>query len=353
MGLSFFCTPKLVQLIRHSLDQIICGLTSADPIFYPNLWLYIPRFLNVLGCSLVFSYQYFIFLINLMTGLLTFSAFKRLSARSWLALFLTFLYITNPFRLNDLYIRCALGESLALTFLPVFFVSFYQCVYGSTSSWKSLAFAAFGILHSHLLSVGLTAAVSVVFVLISLPWLVKHGVFSRMLAPIKAIGVVLLTSLWFVVPLMDKMGMELSILSSNSISNSSLNLLSLFSLDNYFNSSTTLGPGFGLLLISVIILCFFLLRDYHQNRFCCSSAYIWQIFTSIFMVLFCIYFASDYFPWSWVQIHCPALMDMLNNFQYAWRINGYTLVFGLILFGLVFRQINDNMFEKLAYMQYF
>ena len=27
MGLSFFCTPKLVQLIRHSLDQIICGLT--------------------------------------------------------------------------------------------------------------------------------------------------------------------------------------------------------------------------------------------------------------------------------------------------------------------------------------
>ena len=29
MGLSYFCTPKPVQLIRHSLDQIICGLTTG------------------------------------------------------------------------------------------------------------------------------------------------------------------------------------------------------------------------------------------------------------------------------------------------------------------------------------
>lgn len=315
------------------------GIGSADPIYYPNLFLYVPALLCVSGCSLLFSFQFFVVLINVFTGLLSFWAFRKLFDKK-IAFILTVLYLVNPFRLNDIYLRYAMGEVLALCFLPAYFAGLIDLLRGEGNSWKTLCFSAWGILNSHLLSVVLTALVTILFIITQIPFIVSHISVNKVKTYIKTILMTLGMSLGFLVPLLDHMGTEIGILDSNAIGASAQGIFNLFSFNSAFHSSTTIGLAS---LVILVICCVWLIARYSKKRFNENDS---LNLVCIFIALLCLYFASTYFPWNFIASHLPSLYEMFNSIQFSWRILGYAVVMILLGFGYLLMNIDSTMIHS-------
>ena len=97
---------------------------------YPYLFLYIPAFLRLLGVSLALSYKTLIFLANIATVAVIYKVLKSMTPSRYACILGTALYILLPYRFTNIYARGALGETLALTFLPLIIGGFLPCAYG-------------------------------------------------------------------------------------------------------------------------------------------------------------------------------------------------------------------------------
>lgn len=62
------------------------------------------------------------------------------------------LYTFATYRLTNLYYRAALGESLAMVFLPLLLWGTYEIFYGQEKKWFLMVLGVTGVLESHVLS---------------------------------------------------------------------------------------------------------------------------------------------------------------------------------------------------------
>ena len=86
-------------LIKIQPDMIN-GYGYATPLFYPQLFLYIPALLYVIGFPLHTSYQIFIVLINFGTCLISYVSLVKICKNKNLAFIGSFLYVLAPYRLR-------------------------------------------------------------------------------------------------------------------------------------------------------------------------------------------------------------------------------------------------------------
>lgn len=126
---------------------------------YPEFFLIFPAILRILGASMVASYQLLLMAVNFGTIIIAYFA-CRIVFRSELgkdlrkaALLGAIVYTLSPYRLCDMYIRGALGETLAMMFLPLVLAGCYQIAVGNQRDWPLLVIGMTGILQSHILSV--------------------------------------------------------------------------------------------------------------------------------------------------------------------------------------------------------
>ncbi len=164
---------------------------------YPDFFLHIPALLRMCGVSMVTAYQTFLVLINLSTAIAAFLSVKSVAKSDYAALTATILYTLSPYRLNDLYIRGTLGESLAMIFLPVAIAGLYHILLGEKKKWYYLTIGYAGILQSHVLSCLFIAFISVITGVV----LIRHLFCDkRYLSLLKAIGVFIGLNLWYLIP---------------------------------------------------------------------------------------------------------------------------------------------------------
>ena len=164
---------------------------------YPYLFLYIPAFLRLFGVSLAMSYKFLILLANIATVALTWKSFRMMKASRYACLLGTALYILLPYRFTNIYARGALGETLAMTFLPVVIAGFYQVLVGDQKKWIWLVLGFTGLVESHVLS---TAYMAVIFAACCLVFVRELFREKRWLSLLKAAGLTVLLNLWFLVP---------------------------------------------------------------------------------------------------------------------------------------------------------
>ncbi len=95
------------------------GQGYADPIFYPNLFLYVPAIFRLIGLPVLRAYKLFVGIWNLFTCVIAYFSFKRIVKSDKAALVGMILYVMCPYRNLCLYGRGAVGEVLAMTFFPL------------------------------------------------------------------------------------------------------------------------------------------------------------------------------------------------------------------------------------------
>ena len=111
------------------------GYGYAMPIMYPDLFLYIPAVFRILGVSLLNSYKLFLLIIQLGTIGTSYFCCKKILQSEHAGLLGSMIYTLSAFRLINIYERAALGEVLAMVFLPLILLGMYEIIVGNRKSW--------------------------------------------------------------------------------------------------------------------------------------------------------------------------------------------------------------------------
>ncbi|KJU75182.1 hypothetical protein AH70_06800 [Pediococcus damnosus LMG 28219] len=136
--------------------------------FYPNLFMYPFAILRILIKSPVSAIYDGFILINLLTCFIAHLSYKSFSGSNFQAFIFTNFYFFATWRFTDMFARFDLGELLAIAFIPLAFLGFYEVMFRNTKKWPILALGMSLILYSHLLSALMIAFCFVLMVIVNL-----------------------------------------------------------------------------------------------------------------------------------------------------------------------------------------
>ncbi len=172
---------------------------------YGDTTLLIASVLRLLGFPLVTSYKVFIFAVNLGTAIISYKVFEKIGGSRSTAMVVAFLYTCAPYRLCCIYLRAAVGEFTAMTFLPLVLLIIKYIYYDDIASedyGKKLLIPALSlsmIIQTHILTCVMLSIFVVLFAVIQF----RRTFRRKTLIYIgKIILFTTLISLWFVIPLL-------------------------------------------------------------------------------------------------------------------------------------------------------
>lgn len=162
----------------------------------PYLFLIPAALMRVAGISAITAYKSCIVLINVLAVVNMRSLAKRFMDSEKAVFLAVFLFMLAPYRISDVYFRAALGESLAFSFMPLFFLGIYEIFYGNRDRWYILVIALSGICQSHVLTCVLVCICMAPLVLVA-GRLFKD---QRWIAAVKCAAFTVLLNLWYIIP---------------------------------------------------------------------------------------------------------------------------------------------------------
>lgn len=189
-------------------SQQMAGYGGATGIMYPQLFLYPAALLRFLGASVMLCYKSLLVCINVATAFTAYLAARHMCGSKRIALWMSVFYTFSLYRLVNLYMRGALGESLAMVFLPLILWGGYEVLWGERR-WQVLVIGMTGVLESHVLSVEMCVLFLTAELLFWLSRRNKDHFGKRLLDGLKAIGATLLLNAGFLVPFLYFSGEDL------------------------------------------------------------------------------------------------------------------------------------------------
>ena len=231
------------------------GYGYATSLFYGELFLYFPAILRLCGVTIQGAYQTFVVAVHVLTAVISYRSFRPIFGRK-IGLVGAVLYVLSPYRLHRLYAAAAIGEYLAITFLPAVVYGLWL-LYNKDSDRKSrarasivLALAFSALLQSHMINTEIavlaTAAVCLIY------W---RQTFRKtvLLAWIRAVGLAVLLNLWFLLPFVTVMTSGIyNEINEPNIQQRGQTLMALFNNSNKF----AIGPSVLLCgAAAALILC--------------------------------------------------------------------------------------------------
>lgn len=95
------------------------GYGYLSSTMYPQLFLYPVALLRFFNVSVMTCYKLLLTLTNVGTALIAYYVVKSITQSGKIGILMSFLYTLSAYRLMGMYMRCAIGEVLAMTFLPL------------------------------------------------------------------------------------------------------------------------------------------------------------------------------------------------------------------------------------------
>ena len=297
----------------------------ANSIFYPELFLYLPGALRALGVNLSICYKLLVLALNAGTVCIAYFSFRRLFKSQYAAYLGTVLYGLSLYRLLCIYVRGAIGEVLAMMFLPLAALGLYEIFFGNPHKWYYLAIAFIGILQSHIITAQLTLYVCLFAALIAFSKLIENKC-RRLLAAVKAAVLTVLVNLWFIIPFFDFMRAGVKITGTdfiywgNTINPPSELFAFLYPVTKGMTRRENMPHSVGLVLFLLLLLFagFFIQKrkqpiSIHERRFYFLGK-IGLLFGGI-----ALYLSTCLFPWILFK-YVPLLNRIASSIQFPWRL---------------------------------
>ena len=185
------------------------GYGSLSAVMYPQLFLYPAAVLRFFRVSLMMCYKLLVTGLNVGSVLLAYYAVKNICRSEKTGVIACFLYAFSIYRLIDVYQRGALGESLAMTFLPLIMWGIYEILWGNHRRWYLLALGVSAVLQSHVLSVEMSVFFLVAAVVVRCLQRERRHLGVRILAGVKAAVLTVLLNASFLIPFLYFCGEDL------------------------------------------------------------------------------------------------------------------------------------------------
>lgn len=191
-----------VRLNGYSLN----GYGYADPVFYPQLFLYIPALLHMMGVPFPTAVNLFLIMVHAATAIVMYCCAKKMFGSPEIGCISSVIYTLCIYRLCNSYMRAAYGEMTAMVFLPLILYGFYELFFGDEKKWPVLVLGVTGVIQSHIISTMLTAILCMAGGLCCLGRMREK---ARLYSCVKAILAAVMLNLWFLLPLLQYMGTEI------------------------------------------------------------------------------------------------------------------------------------------------
>ena len=231
---------------------------------YPYLFLYIPAFIRLFGVSIAASYKTLVLIFAFFTAFLTYYSVKSMYPSTKAAVTAAVLYTCCPYRYTNFYARGAVGEALAMTFLPLMIAGLYHVLTGRRKKWWMLALGMTGLLQTHILSVTFGGMLCVIGGMLFLSRIWKE---KRFIEIGKAALMTVLLNLWFLAPFLhyySKGELWTSTVKYSTYSEWSIRLSGIAGA-NTAGDYRSLSLGLSVLLCAGIAVFWFLTRE-RQTR---------------------------------------------------------------------------------------
>ena len=299
-----------------------------NSIFYPELLLYVPAVLNLFGVSVYTAYKVYVIMINFLTVIFSYIAFKKFTDSRQIGLTLAVVYLLSPYRIICAYYRQAIGEFTAITFLPLVVYGLYAVTYGKKEDWLCLAVGATGVLQSHILSTEITACFAFIFILFGIKNYIKDT--KRIFPLVKATVTTVLLNLWFLAPMVmmmlqnDLLVFERAPLTA-SMASSKLSML--FAV----NEIAPAGPH----TVGIIILFAVGLYTVHRIIHSKDNSPMYKMGDAMcIMTIMYAFSTTSFFPWAFVE-KIPLIGTLISAIQFPYRLMQITQICGVMLLGVV------------------
>lgn len=299
---------------------------SPTGIFYPSVFLYIPALLKLAGLPTGVCYNIFIAMVVFCGLFSSWYGFSMLTKSKCIGFLSSSLFISSCYYLTVTYIRSAVGELLALSFMPIAIGCIFNIINKTKVPIKIYFLAIFSIsaiIESHVLS-------SIYFAFFSMCYLIIN--YKKItLEKLKIIAVlstvILLLNAFFIVPFL-KFYKEVPLsFDFNAFSNRGVILRNLF----YFLTLGNFWIVTGLCMTISIIF-------FSNNK---STVKKWKQYRFYFYCLFT-GFAFLLMSSKWLWNIISPLKRIFEYMQFPWRLLGGASLFlcicaGYGLYLLVFR----------------
>lgn len=313
--------------VRLNLD-FWSSVGYINPILYPELFLYPSGVLCALGASVLLAYKMLMVGATFATVFVAYYAVRQMLGDRPALLF-TVLYLLNPYRLNDFYIRAAVGEGLAMVFLPLAMVGIWQLMQGDLRKgfWCAVL-GVTGVLQSHVITIFLVVVYAFVYVA---GVLLTDGSrilreWRRLLTAAAAAGATVLLNLWFLLPFLTFSRWDLNIFHEGGQLESAWVYLPQAFMDAYApgydvayvtQGGMSLSVGFAVLLGVLLFLLLLPRLDKPLRGIGLGCLGLGSL---------ALFLCSDLFPWQDLQ-SLPALYALFSKQQFAWRGLSFVALF--------------------------
>lgn len=289
-------------------DKLLEGYGYGAGIFYPDILLLPAILLRFMGLSPAGAMKGYIFLLLLLTCYTSYRAGKVIGKSHFVGLVTMVLYTMGHYHLEDIYRRSAMGEVVAMAFIPLVFLALYDYTEREERRKGLLCLVFSGLLLCHTISFVLCVGIAVVWVLIRIRkvWDKKHilGVLAEIL------GCVLLTAFYWI-PVLEQFADGTFYVSTNP------------AFETQDEMMTMLGIVSGRLSVSFAELGIFLLlvmlglRSQIKNK---------KAILCLCLAVGLLLIETRLFPWKLID------KTPLISLQFPWRLNMFTEFF--VAFGI-------------------
>ena len=286
------------------------GYGYASPLFYSDFFLLIPSTLYHFGLPLSSSYVLMMFLTVFAGNYAMMHACEKMTEDLPVSILCAFAYCFANYHVTDVFVRSAVGESMALVFLPVLLEGLYVLFErGETSGWKAMFIGLTGLLLCHNLSFLLGAVLTALYFLLYLRRLTRKTIIAFFAAGILAF----LCTVFFSLPMIEQLGSQKFYLNWYTQGNDLASYA--VPLWKYFVNSTVFGYGssdlprdmqmtvnVGIFLSLAPLTVFFTNPKKHS------------FFTILSLIVgyLCFILPWDIFPWE--------KMSVFSILQFPWRL---------------------------------
>lgn len=174
------------------------GYGAVTSVFYPDFLLTPLALMLLAGASVPYVMHAFTVAVNLLTAYTAYVCARRVLGERMKAACASVLYVLSADRLMSLYTRAAMGEMLAMSFFPIFFLGLWETLRGEKARWPTLALGATAVFQCHMISTLLCAGMAAGMGLLYLPRVIRE---KRVGAILKAMAATLLLNLFVLVPM--------------------------------------------------------------------------------------------------------------------------------------------------------
>ena len=298
------------------------GYGTLDGVMYPDLLLYLPALLRILGAPLALSWNIFwIFLVflGLLTAFLGFTIWSQnIRKGAVAALFL------QGSEMGFFALGAAVGDYTAFFALPLVFGALIKILEDEKYAkyWYFLVIGFTIIFETHIVTTVILSFLIFAILILNFKAL-KNKIQRAAILKSAAFGVLL--NIWFAAPFAYFYKTVDFHINNPKLADS----LHRFSVNFETIASEQFHLGLPIFILLVLLL---ILKRTRKNK-----AFI----TSVFAYAFVLFATHNYFPWEWIENNIPG-GSFLPNFQFPLRFVPFGLVFVIYYIGSLFCDISKK-----------